>query len=179
MDTRSYAIDVRSILEDLGATIAIDASIELPDIVVGSEEYSPDGPGRLELAITNTGAGIVASGVITVALHAVCSRCLAPFVLPLATDVDGFYVARGHERDLPDEQEYGFVEEGAIDVMPAILAALTLDVPFAPLHDPDCKGICPTCGADLNASSCDCASDDTSSPFAVLKDLLSGTDGTT
>ena len=39
-----------------------------------------------------------------------------------------------------------------------ILAGLILEAPFAPLHDEDCAGICPQCGADLNTDPCDCAS---------------------
>ena len=53
------------------------------------------------------------------------------------------------------------------------MSALVLEAPFAPLHDDDCAGICPECGADLNTEPCDCASKpDPDNPFAALGDLL-------
>jgi hypothetical protein len=53
------------------------------------------------------------------------------------------------------------------------LSALVLEAPFAPLHDAECAGICPTCGADLNEGPCGCeAQVDGAHPFAGLGDLF-------
>ena len=43
-----------------------------------------------------------------------------------------------------------------IDLEPMVHDAVLLELPQAPLCRPDCRGLCPTCGADLNAQSCDC-----------------------
>ncbi len=172
MERPSLLIDVFSIIEDLGQTIEVDTRVTLPTLVVGSEEFVPVEDAALEGTLTNTGAGIVFAGRLSVELHAVCSRCLREFVLPVTVEVDGFYVAHGHEEDLPEEQEVGFVESGSVDVMDAVLSALTLELPFAPVHDEECKGICPTCGADLNEGPCDCAPPLKDSPFAGLKELF-------
>lgn len=172
MHEGSYEVDVRSILEDLGGIIQIDAEVQLPPLLLGDEEFAPAGPARILLSITNTGAGIVASGTVHADVHARCSRCLREFVLPVTGDVEGFYVKAGAEHELPEEQEYGFVREGAIDLTDALLAALALEVPFAPVHASDCAGICPTCGVDLNEGACSCPSPATDSPFAALEVLL-------
>jgi uncharacterized protein len=173
----SYAIDVRPILEDLGSTIAVEAPVDLPDLVIGSEEFTARPGSMLHLSVTNTGAGIVASGSVDASFGAVCSRCLADFELPVTAEIDAFYVSHGREHDLPEEQEYGFIQEGSVDLLPAVLASLALELPFAPLHDPECKGICPTCGTDRNVGSCDCPPAESASPFAVLKTLLADEDG--
>jgi uncharacterized protein len=42
------------------------------------------------------------------------------------------------------------------------------------LCEEDCKGLCPTCGADLNEGPCACDSSDDidpDNPFAVLRNL--------
>ena len=49
---------------------------------------------------------------------------------------------------------------------------LALALPVAPVHDENCKGLCPVCGNDLNSDPCDGHEDGLDSPFAVLKDLL-------
>lgn len=172
METHAYLVDVRPVLEDLGGVIAIDATVDLPVITLGAEEFAPRAPAVLRLQITNTGAGVVASGTVSGSFTAICSRCLSSFELPLTAEVESFFVQHGDEADLPEEQDFGFIEDGSLDLMPGILAALALEAPFAPLHDPDCKGICPSCGTDLNAGACDCPPPESASPFAALKSLM-------
>lgn len=172
MDEPSYTVDVRSILEDLGSTIELDADVDLPTIVLGEQEFAPVGPGRLVAVITNTGAGVVVSGSLEITFTAVCSRCLREFPLSLSTPVEAFFVAPGEDHDLPEEQEVGIIREGSVDLMEQIIASLALELPFAPLHAEDCPGICPQCGADLVDGPCGCEPDHSDSPFAALKDLL-------
>lgn len=172
MDAPGYAVDVRSILEDLGGSIVLDSELDLPTVVVGAESFNPLEPAHLTADITNTGTGIVASGTIAVVLQATCSRCLREFPLSIVAPVEGFYVAPGHDDEIPEEQEVGPIVEGSVDLMDQILSALALELPFAPLHSDDCPGICPRCGADLVDGPCGCQPVAPDSPFAVLKDLL-------
>ena len=54
------------------------------------------------------------------------------------------------------------------------MAALLLEIPLIPLCDDDCKGLCSTCGANLNEGPCGCAPGDDAdfemakNPFAAL-----------
>lgn len=173
MDAR-FVVDVRSLLEDLGASIRVDADVDLAPLELGTERFCPTRASRLEATVTNTGAGIVVSGTISAEFSSTCSRCLVEFPLPVVGDVEAFFVPHGRDEDLPEEQEFGYIEEGAIDLMPAMLAALALETPIAPVHAEDCPGICPTCGKDLNEGPCDCEPDTSLSPFAALKDMLGG-----
>jgi len=162
----TYLVDVRTLLDDLGATIELDAAIEIPVIELGTETFAPIRPVRLEGAVTNTGAGIVASGRLDAEFTAACSRCLREFALRVEAHLDAFFVAHGHDDELPEEQEFGYIAEGSVDLMEQILAALVLALPFAPLHAEDCPGICPQCGADLVDGPCGCEPDRSDSPFA-------------
>jgi uncharacterized protein len=49
---------------------------------------------------------------------------------------------------------------------------LLLVVPIKPLCRPDCAGLCPTCGENLNVRKCTCPPAEIESPFKVLADLL-------
>ncbi len=168
----SYTIDVGPILDVHGVPIEIDASVEMPTITVGSEEFAPTGPAHLHVSLINTGAGIVASGTVDAGFTAVCSRCLVEFPLCVRGTVEGFFVDSAHDEALPEEQETGPILDGTVDLMDALVSSIVLELPYAPLHDPDCQGICVTCGADLTDSSCGCSAAEPESPFAVLKDLL-------
>jgi uncharacterized protein len=177
MEDSHFLVDVRPILEDLGATIALDDDVELPDVTVGSEVFTPTRPAHLTAEVTNSGAGVVFSGTIDAEFGATCARCLREFPLLVTAPVEGFYVLPGHDEEIPEEQEVSYIAEGSVDLMEQILAAIVLELPFAPLHAEDCQGICPTCGADLTEGACSCEPDRSASPFAALKDLLTPGEG--
>jgi len=61
----------------------------------------------------------------------------------------------GDERAVDDEESY-LIEHGFIDLAPLAHDAILLDLPLAPLCRPDCQGLCPYCGGDLNDVACDC-----------------------
>jgi uncharacterized protein len=141
------SVDVRPILEDLGATITLDDDVELPEITLGTETFAPLRPAHVTADVTNSGAGIVVRGTIDAEFQAVCSRCLREFPLRVQAPLDAFFVMPGEDEELPEEQEVSYIEEGSIDLMAQLLPTLALELPFAPLHAEDCPGICPTCGA--------------------------------
>jgi len=172
MGTPAYRIDVRDILEQLGGVVPVDEQVPVTSIVLGGEEFVPTGSAHLVGGLTNTGAGIVLDGTADLEVTATCSRCLREFPLRITGEVEGFYVHHGHSADLPEEQEFAFIDEGTVDVLEPVTSALALAMPFAPVHAEDCPGICPTCGADLNTGVCECEPDLSGSPFAALKDLL-------
>lgn len=168
----SYKVDLSTIREVTGAQLHVSGSVELPPLTVGDETFTFTRPVDFDATLTNTSAGIVASGEVRATVTAVCSRCLEPFESPLTGEIEGFYVPGGRQEGIPAEQAVEPVSEGRVDLMPAILTALAVEAPFAPLHAEDCKGICPVCGADRNVEECGCEPEAVASPFDALKGLF-------
>jgi uncharacterized protein len=170
-----YKVEIRSLLESLSASRALDDSLDVPEVELGGQFYRFDGPITFDITLTNTGAGIVASGSAKAGVLTSCVRCLCETCITVEADVEGFYVRPGHEDEFPEEQELELIrDDSTIDLAPAIVQSIVVELPFAPVHDPDCKGICPVCGADRNASECGCVPAVAQSPFEVLKDLDTG-----
>jgi uncharacterized protein len=172
----SYRVEVSSILEVLGETVEVSDTLALPELTVGDERFVARGPVRFDVSLTNTGAAIITMGRVVYPVLATCARCLCEFPTEISAELDGFYVMPGEDKDLPEEQEIEYIDaEGAIDLSPALMAALVLEAPFAPLHAEDCAGICVECGADLNEGDCGCmkAVDAAKNPFAALGSLIS------
>jgi uncharacterized protein len=172
--TDTIRVDVAPLAESLGESLDVTGDLPLPTFEVGAEVFQPTGPAHYQLTVTNGGTGIVVMGSATLPVLATCARCLREFPLDITAEVDGYFIRPGEEEGIPEEQEISYIDaENHIDVFPAIMSALVLEAPFAPLHAEECAGICPTCGADLNegACSCDKAPDD-ANPFAALKGLL-------
>ncbi|MCE5191653.1 MAG: DUF177 domain-containing protein [Actinomycetia bacterium] len=168
----ALTIDVATILDERADTIGVELDVPLEPITLGAECFVPVSDAHVDALLTYAGSGIVASGTITADFKAQCSRCLADFVMTATGDIEGFYVRPGTEAEIPEEQEVELITGREIDLLPALRAALVLALPFAPVHDVDCPGICPTCGADLSQGPCACEPDVSSSPFGALKDLV-------
>jgi len=167
-------VDIKSILDVLGQSIEVADVIALATLDIGDEHFSLRAPIRYSVTLTNGGTSVVGMGTVTADVTATCARCLIEFPLTIEAEVDGYYVEPGDTENIPDEQEYGEIDaEGYIDILPAVMGALVLEAPFAPLHADDCAGICPECGTDMNTEPCDCDSKpDKDNPFAALSGLL-------
>lgn len=64
-----------------------------------------------------------------------------------------------------------YLSEDFIDLADLIAEQLRLQIPFRPLCQEGCKGICSRCGADQNIGKCACAKLANPSPFAALKNI--------
>jgi len=168
----SYRIDIGAILDELGGEIAVVEDVPIDTFSIGAVEFRPAGDAHVDITLTNTGAGVVAQGTVSVDLTTQCSRCLREFTCTAIGDVEGFYVGAAHADELPEEQDHEPIVENHVDIWPALISAINIDLPFAPLHDIECAGLCPECGADLNETTCDCTPAGDDSPFGALRGLF-------
>jgi uncharacterized protein len=67
----------------------------------------------------------------------------------------GTYGGGGGGDKTDTESESILPEDANVDLAPMAREFLLLDVPISPVCKPDCKGLCPECGADLNVSPCE------------------------
>ena len=113
------------------------------------------------------GRHIAVRGTVrTVGVYA-CSRCLTPVTVERNGILSETY---GSEEDLPEGVEPYMGEY--IDLTEAVRDTLILSEPMQVLCRPDCKGLCPQCGADLNQGDCGCRTDSIDPRLAVLGNLL-------
>ncbi|MEX2181179.1 MAG: DUF177 domain-containing protein [Gemmatimonadaceae bacterium] len=86
-----------------------------------------------------------------------CRRCLVPVEFTVAGEVHLIFVDTDDETaDEPDVYPLGDLGT-LLDLRPAIREHWLLDASGLPLCRPDCKGLCATCGADLNTGPCACS----------------------
>ncbi len=124
-----------------------------------------DGPIRANLTLESTPSGVVATGSVAAPIALTCSRCLAPWV----AEVEPSFTQVFAVDPVPDTFP---IQGTTIDLEPALRDEVLAAVPVNVVHDPDCRGLCGTCGTDLNNGRCDCEESELSSPFAGLKDLF-------
>lgn len=110
----------------------------------------------------NDGRMVIVHGTVNGSVMLHCSRCLKLTECSVHTEFEAecevrhfFAMAEGNYEGL-DEEVTSIFDESTADVTELARQALILALPMQPLCRADCKGICPTCGADLNEEPCAC-----------------------
>lgn len=172
------------ISNDLFAPAAYEdfsGAYDLGVLKAGPDLYTFDGPVTWSVAISNVGDALLVSGTVEADAKTSCARCLEDVELSLFGEIEGYFLI-GEDSEAPedmDDDEFDVLpDDHYLDLRPLIEAALLLDIPLIPLCDDACKGLCPTCGANLNEGQCSCAQEDAEPfrehPFAALKDYRFG-----
>ena len=158
-----------------------EGSYTVPVVKAGPDLYDFAEPLSWQVDVTNTGDALLVTGTVEGEARTSCARCVDDFSFPVTGEVEGYFVL-GADKEAPedmDDDEFDVLpEDNVIDLEPLLNAALLLEFPLVPLCDDECKGLCPTCGANLNKGPCGCApaegdggDDAPPNPFAVLKDF--------
>jgi uncharacterized protein len=126
--------------------------------------------------------GILATVQAHADVHLTCARCLEPFQTPIDVAFQEEYrpvidVATGMPSRLPEsDTAFQISPNHMLDLGEAVRQQLLLGLEIIPVCGPECKGLCPTCGANLNTEQCACPPAEPTNPFAVLAALLTDAD---
>ena len=108
-------------------------------------------------------------------LNGGCDRCLKK----ISERVDGtveILLRRGTAADTGEGDETLPVlspeEEACYDIFPRVLQYLLLEIPQKIVCSPECQGLCPICGADLNKGPCGCERKKGDPRWEPLKKLM-------
>lgn len=115
--------------------------------------------------LTGTGTGAVAVATIAATLDLACVRCLLPWAADVGVELNAVF-------EPVDDPDVFPVVERSIDLEIPVRDELLAAIADNPIHDADCRGLCGSCGFDLNNGDCECPEVELSSPFAELKDLF-------
>ncbi len=141
------------------------------------------GGGAAEVDLYMEDQNIFVRGHLDGWVELACSRCVGPVKLVVSEPITVTYLPHsqieaadeelpGDEADVEEDDMdvYSYVGE-EVDLEPLLREQIILAVPFAPLCSEDCKGLCPSCGIDLNAGNCTCEKRPADPRWAALKNL--------
>jgi uncharacterized protein len=81
-------------------------------------------------------------------------------------------ISRHEQHELKSEElDTVFYTGDILETDDLLKDQLILNLPMKPLCSPDCKGLCPGCGADISTSACGCGESDVDPRFEILKKL--------
>jgi len=167
--------------------VQINVSQQLKASIGTTRDYEVNGIVDIEggnvtvkgmVRLTRTDRSILAGGSLHTEIELTCSRCLSLFGCPLTLTIEEEYfpttdIYSGTPLTLPDEPSYFTIDEhNILDLTEAIRQYAILAIPMKPLCHQDCAGLCPTCGANLNLSSCNCPPIPADPRWSGLKKLV-------
>lgn len=175
----SVPVDLTDFCENPGDSHALAGRVDARSYEVGEKEFSLPQGISYDVVLTNAGDGILLTGIVRAQAAGECDRCLDAAVFDVSGEIEEYYLFQAPEDEEAFEDGFELLgEDKVIDLSGPIMDAVVMDTPFVVLCRPDCQGLCPTCGANLNHEVCDCAAKaeeervmGEDNPFAALKGL--------
>ncbi len=106
------------------------------------------------ITVSVTEDGVVAEGKINALTELAWSRCLDPYWQPVNIDFAEIFSSHPVDTAEKDLGEQPLPADGAIDLTPIIRDYASMDISIRQVCKDDCKGLCPTCGVNLNQEDC-------------------------
>ena len=99
-----------------------------------------------------------------------CDRCNEETVQEKIVRFSHTLVRELNEEE--DDDDYILVPGERLDLDELLTEDVLLEMPSKFLCSPDCRGLCPSCGFNLNLGDCSCEKEQTDSRLEILKKLL-------
>jgi uncharacterized protein len=130
-------------------------------------------PLDVDLTARSVGEGVYVRGGLRTSVQVACRRCLTQVEREIDDTVDLlFQPLMDDEEEGADGEVYPLPARGQeLDLREAVREQLLLRLPDFVVCTEACRGICPQCGQDLNAATCDCVPEKAESPWDVLKNV--------
>jgi uncharacterized protein len=124
----------------------VPAPADLGIEVLGVPEGSPV---EFDLRLEAVMEGVLVTGTARAGLEGECARCLEPVSDDIEVRFQELFVYAGRDVDPDEELEVSMLQDDLVDLEPLLRDAVVLALPFQPLCQDDCPGLCPECGARL------------------------------
>jgi len=147
----------------------VDASAE--SFHLAAEGFTFPAPVTGHVRFQMVSQRILANGNLETRTGTACVRCLAPIEAPISAKIELVFEKRPSvapdDKDAKlaadwdaDAREIDYYGEEELDPTEPFRQLLTLELPNYPLCRDDCRGLCPTCGVNLNHGACQCGVSD-------------------
>jgi uncharacterized protein len=132
----------------------------------------------VEGSATRKGEQVRLCGTIKTEVELLCDRCAAPQRAPLAVEFDTSFIPQEVEAVKAENVELqaedlilSAYEGGAVDLDELVREQILLALPSRHLCREECKGLCQTCGANLNEKECSCEQGEVDPRWAALAEI--------
>ena len=124
---------------------------------------------KVSCRIENRAGSLKLYADLNTVLSTICARCLKELEIPLSVHVESLMSETIQNADNEDILP---IVDARVDPTALFYDMICLNVEPRYYCDEACLGLCPTCGKNLNESTCACIQKEVDPRLAVLKKLL-------
>lgn len=156
---------------DREGTVLVEAQVPADADLWHDSGIEWDGPVDVVLRASFAGTGeVVARGSVKGTLAQECRRCLRPVQTKFEQEVTLVFSADATAEDMGDGDAYTFdPSKRELDLSEAVRGEVILAANPYVVCDPECRGLCPRCGANLNEEACGCTANDVDPRWEALR----------
>lgn len=156
-------------IADMEGKMHIYSVYNADETICRRKDVTLSGPIDVKLWIEAKSYGIARiHGQLTAAMELQCARCLILFNETYVIPFDEQFKLKGSTDSSPEREEI-MVTDDCVDLKLYVEEALFMKMPYAPLCNEACKGLCPICGNNRNEHRCGCLSERINPRLAVLQ----------
>lgn len=158
---------------DREGAVRVDVDVPADDPLWNETEFAFDGPVHVRLRAIEAGSGeVVVRGEVEAHLAQECRRCLEPVVGTLAQEITMVFLASDTPGAIEDGDARVFDPRApALDLSEPVREEVVLAIDPYVVCVPECRGLCPRCGANRNVEECDCSREELDPRWDALRAL--------
>lgn len=170
----AFRISLADLRHQEGSRLDIQRTIPAPDFATALVRTVGDV--ELDGALQSVSEGVLLTGTVYCTTLAECARCLTEVEEDISSDVTELYFypnrARALQESGDEEAEHvSLVEDDSISIEVLLRDTIVGQMPFVPLCEPDCPGLCSVCGERLADLPDDHAHEQEQVPLTALDEL--------
>ncbi len=149
------SFDIRALESE---AVEVDDDLAADDPIWSAADSRPLDAVHVDGRLSSAGAGrFYFSGRFSGQVTRECRKCLVEVTRAVSEEAHFIFAPAGDPTTEDDPDVFAY-DPGVhqLDVRPAVREGWLLSVPAFVECREDCKGLCPSCGADLNEGPCDC-----------------------
>lgn len=160
-------LELISIISNNGAALNFENDLTFEKTEFLGSVYEFSGPLHVVGKIENISGSLLLTAGVIGKIKSECARCGKKVELDISYDIRDYLVQNEAEAE-----EAVLLDGTLLDLDEVVLNNFYVNVPSKILCSPDCKGLCPHCGANMNEKECDCEKDNIDPRLAVIDDLF-------
>ena len=154
-------------------SVLVEAQVPADDGLWRDSDIRWNGPVDVRLRASYAGTGeVVVRGTVRGKLEQECRRCLRPVQEDFEEDLTLVFASDASGEDTYEGDAFAFDPVGgSLDLSDAVREEVILAMNPYVVCDPECGGLCPRCGKNLNEGPCDCAEMEVDPRWEALRAL--------
>jgi uncharacterized protein len=143
-------LDTRELGRRPGSQRQVSLTVPAPaDLGIEVLRVPEGSPVELDLRLEAVMEGVLVTGTASVALVGECARCLDDITDESVIDLQELFVYEDQRLPSEEDDDVSTLVGDLVDLEPLLRDAVVLALPFQPLCEDDCPGMCPDCGVRL------------------------------